>query len=170
MSTSQPSLLFDPSKTDKISIGTLGYARARNRHRAYDLIVREFKKSSLSQSDLAKRIGRGTDVVCRLLSRPGNWELDTFSDLLFGICGSLAIFSSSRPMYRVTATTTTTQKQSFVQFSNSHGSQVIQSHPTIIRSTKEDEEPKAGTVQFVKKESIAGTDAFGDVAVYAAAA
>jgi hypothetical protein len=165
MSTSRSSLLFDPSKADKIPLGTMGYVRARNRHRAYDLIIREFKKSRLSQADLAKRIGRGADVVCRLLSRPGNWELDTFSDLLFGTCGSLANFSSSRPMYHAITTSTQHQKQRFQQFSTTHDSSAIQSQETSAVSTA----PKRNTAQVVKKESSVGAQILGDV-LYAEAA
>jgi cyanate lyase len=98
MNTSPLASLFKPRASDKISLGTLGYVRARNKQRAYSLIIREFKKSGLSQADLAKRLGKGTDVICRLLSRPGNWGLDTFSDLLFGITGSLANFAATRSL------------------------------------------------------------------------
>ncbi|HEY1543184.1 MAG TPA: hypothetical protein VGG01_12305 [Xanthobacteraceae bacterium] len=98
MSTSAFTTLFKATGSDKISLGTLGYIRARNRQRAYSLIVGLFKKSGLTQVELAKRLGRGTDVISRLLSRPGNWELDTFSDLLFGISGSLASFGAPQPL------------------------------------------------------------------------
>jgi hypothetical protein len=83
MSTSQTTVLCKPEGSNKISIGTLGYIRARNRLRAYNLVIREFKKSGLTQADLARRLGKAPEIVSRLLSRPRNWELDTFSDLLF---------------------------------------------------------------------------------------
>ena len=94
MSTSRTSVLSKPTGSDKISVGTLGYVRARNRQRAYDLVVRELKKSGITQAELARRLGKGQDAVSRLLSRPGNWELDTLSDLLFAISGSVPRFSA----------------------------------------------------------------------------
>jgi len=90
-------VLSKPIGSDKISVGTLGYVRARNRQRAYDLVVRELKKSGITQAELARRLGKGQDAVSRLLSRPGNWELDTLSDLLFAISGSVPRFSADDP-------------------------------------------------------------------------
>jgi hypothetical protein len=98
MSTSRTSALSKPTGSDKISVGTLGYVRARNRQRAYDLVVRELKKSGITQAELARRLGKGQDAVSRLLSRPGNWELDTLSDLLFAISGSVPRFSADDPL------------------------------------------------------------------------
>ena len=97
MTTSRTSVLSKPIGSDKISVGTLGYVRARNRQRAYDLVVRELKKSGITQAELARRLGKGQDAVSRLLSRPGNWELDTLSDLLFAISGSVPCFSADDP-------------------------------------------------------------------------
>jgi hypothetical protein len=97
MTTSRTSALSKPTGSDKISVGTLGYVRARNRQRAYDLVVRELKKSGITQAELARRLGKGQDAVSRLLSRPGNWELDTLSDLLFAISGSVPRFSADDP-------------------------------------------------------------------------
>src|SRR5262245_32698491 len=97
MSTSRTSALSKPTGSDKISVGTLGYVRARNRQRAYDLVVRELKKSGITQAELARRLGKGQDAVSRLLSRPGNWELDTLSDLLSAISGSRPCVSADDP-------------------------------------------------------------------------
>jgi hypothetical protein len=79
-------------------MGTLGYIRARIRQRAYDLVIRELKNSRITQADLARRLGKGQDVISRLLSRPRNWELDTFSDLLFGISGAVPTFAAEHPL------------------------------------------------------------------------
>jgi hypothetical protein len=87
--TSQTTGLSKPTDANKIANATLKYVNARNRQRAYDLVVKEFKSSGLTQAALAKRLGKGTDVICRLLARPGNWGLDTFSELLFGISGAV---------------------------------------------------------------------------------
>src|SRR3954453_18486799 len=98
MSTSQTTALFDPTSTEKISLGTLGYVRARSRQGAYNLVIREFKKSGITQADLARRIGKAAEVVSRLLGRPSNWELDTFTDLMFGICGAVPKYDGQSPV------------------------------------------------------------------------
>lgn len=115
MSTLPTAAPFDPNSTDKLSIGTLGYIRARNKNAFYNLVVGEFKKSGLTQAQLAKRIGRTADVVCRLLGRPSNMEIDTASDLLFGICGATLKLGVQHPRTAtvahspsITATQTTT--------------------------------------------------------------
>jgi hypothetical protein len=81
------SMLSKPTGNDPIPIGTLGYFSARHRHRVHSLVLREFKKSKLSQADLARRLRKSPDVICRLLGAPGNWTLDTVSNLLFAIGG-----------------------------------------------------------------------------------
>jgi hypothetical protein len=85
---------------DKISIGTLGYIRARNRQRQYDLVIKEFKRSGITQADLGRRLGKSPEVISRLLARPTNWEADTFADLLFGISGAVAQYQAERPLQR----------------------------------------------------------------------
>jgi hypothetical protein len=81
--------LSKPTTDNKISIGTLAYINARNRQRAYDLVIKEFKASGITQATLASRMGKTPDVISRLLSRPQNWESDTFSSLIFAICGGI---------------------------------------------------------------------------------
>jgi hypothetical protein len=98
MTTSATIGLSKPTRSDKISLGTLGYVRARNRQRAYDLVVRELKKSGITQAELARRMGKAPEVVSRLLSRPRNWELDTFADLLFAISGAVPTFGAGHPL------------------------------------------------------------------------
>lgn len=100
ISTTMPTRLSNPKGSDRVPVGTLGYFQARNKRRAYTLVMREFKKSKLSQADLARRLGKGTDVVCRLLSGPANWTLDTISDLLFAISGATPDFNIEHPLSR----------------------------------------------------------------------
>jgi hypothetical protein len=87
--------LSKPQGDEKISEGTLGYITARIRQRAYDLVVREFKKSGITQATLARRWGKAPEVVSRFLARPGNWELDTFTEALFVINGAIPSFSTT---------------------------------------------------------------------------
>lgn len=98
MTTSRTTGLSEPMGNAKISLGTLGYVRARNRQRVYDLVIREFKKSGLTQAELARRLGKAPEVVSRLLSRPGNWELDTLSDVLFAISGAVPTYRVGYPL------------------------------------------------------------------------
>jgi hypothetical protein len=90
MNTSQTTIgLFKPTADKKIPLGTFAYINARNRQRAYDIVIREFEASGITQVTLADRMGKSPEVVCRLLSRPQNWESDTFSSLLFAISGAV---------------------------------------------------------------------------------
>lgn len=89
MNTYPTTTLSKPTDSEPVPIGTFGYLRSRNKHRLYSLVIREFKKSGLSQADLARRLGKKPDVVCRWLATPGNWQIDTVSDLLFAISGAV---------------------------------------------------------------------------------
>lgn len=108
MSTSVTS---GPSNAIKISLGTFGYVRARNKQRIYNIIIREFKKSGLRNIDLAKRLGKAPEVVHRLLSRPQNWEADTISDLVFAICGGTLKFSVDRPTENAASVTSIEERR-----------------------------------------------------------
>jgi predicted polyphosphate/ATP-dependent NAD kinase len=58
----------------------------------HELIVGKFyQQESMTQRDLANRIGKTPDVVNRLLGAPGNWTLDTVSDLLIAMAAVPAI-------------------------------------------------------------------------------
>jgi hypothetical protein len=83
-----------PKNDDKISVGTLGYINVRIRQRAYDLVIREFKRAGISQATLARRWGKAPEIVSRFLARPGNWELNTLSEALFAISGAILSFET----------------------------------------------------------------------------
>jgi hypothetical protein len=57
----------------------------------------EFQNSGLSQADLARRLGKRPEIISRLLGAPGNWGLDTVSDLLFAISGAEPDYAVSYP-------------------------------------------------------------------------
>src|SRR4051812_21699790 len=103
--------LSEPKGSDRVPEGAFGYFRSRNKHRIFSLVIREFKRRGLSQADLARRLGKGTDIVCRWLGSPGNWTLDTLSDLLFAISGAEVRYGLAYPLANAetvrTATTTT---------------------------------------------------------------
>jgi hypothetical protein len=99
MNTSQNTTsLSKPINDDPIPTGTLGYFRTRNKRRAYSLVMNEFEKSGVSQATLARRLRKKPEVVCRLLSGPGNWGLDTHSDLMFAIRGGVPTYGVDYPL------------------------------------------------------------------------
>ena len=84
--------LSEVLKGDKIPLGTLSYFRERFRDRLYDLVMEEFLKrgmeSGLTRADVARRIGRRPEQVTRWFGAPGNWTLETVSDLLLAVANS----------------------------------------------------------------------------------
>ena len=98
MTYSQTTTLCSPTGSQKVPVSTLSYFRSRNRHRLYSLVIDNFRRSDLTQADLARRLGKGPDVVCRWLASPSNWRLDTVSDLLFAISGAEADYSIRFPL------------------------------------------------------------------------
>jgi hypothetical protein len=89
MSTSRASWLTIPQGDAKVSEGIFGYLTARVRQRAYDIVIREFKRSGLNKAQLARRWGKDPALVTRFLARPGNWEIDTYTEALFAISGAV---------------------------------------------------------------------------------
>ena len=77
---------------DKIPLGTLSYFRERFRDRLYDLVMEEFLKqdaeSGLTRAEVARRIGRRPEQITRWFGAPGNWTLETVSDLLLAVAQS----------------------------------------------------------------------------------
>ena len=61
------------------------------------LLSENLKNSGITQATLASRLGKSPEVVCRLLSRPQNWESDTFSNLLFAISGGVPRYGVDYP-------------------------------------------------------------------------
>ncbi|MCY4350906.1 MAG: hypothetical protein OXC25_13765 [Thiotrichales bacterium] len=93
MNTSQKkSFLSEVLGGDKIPLGTLSYFRERFRDRLYDLVMEEFltqrAESGLTRADVARRIGRRPEQITRWFGAPGNWTLETVSDLLLAIAKS----------------------------------------------------------------------------------
>ena len=85
MSTSRTSTKPESTQAERISEPDLAYMRTRNKHRLYSMVMAEFKRSGLRQADLAKKLHKKPEVICRLLANPGNWQIDTVSDLLYAI-------------------------------------------------------------------------------------
>jgi hypothetical protein len=77
------------NKEGVIPLGDLAYFRGRLSNRIHELVLSEFaeqeRKNKTSRADLARRIGRKPEQITRWLGSPGNWTLDTISDLLLGM-------------------------------------------------------------------------------------
>jgi hypothetical protein len=92
------SALSKPSGRDRLPAGVLEYLQTRNRMRAFTVVQREFERCGITQTDLAERMGKGPDRICRLLGAPGNWTLDTVSDLLFAMSGAALTYGVDYPL------------------------------------------------------------------------
>lgn len=90
MSTYQTHFLSEIRSGEPIPEGKLAYLRERTKNRIYNYILKRFlqkeSEEGFTRADLARRIGRRPEVITRILGAPGNWTLDTVSDLLVGIC------------------------------------------------------------------------------------
>jgi len=98
MSTSQTSKLSKPEGREPISAPTLAYFRSRNRRRLHSLILQEFRDSGISQIELCGRLRKDPATVSKMLASPGNWGVDTASDLLFAIRGGQLNYSLDYPL------------------------------------------------------------------------
>ena len=54
----------------------------------FTLVRGELVKAGITKAELADRLGKGPDQINHWLATPGNWTLDTLSDLLFGTTGA----------------------------------------------------------------------------------
>lgn len=106
MTTLQTTSPSEEPETARISRGDLAFICARNQHEAHNLLLRSLKQSGMSQKELAIRTGIDQAVISRLLRRPRNMELNTFSKLLYGACGAALVFL---PAYSQTQNTTASE-------------------------------------------------------------
>ena len=93
MNTSRKkSILSEVLNYEKIPLRTLSYFRERFRDRLYDLVMEEFLKqdaeSGLTRAEVARRIGRRPEQITRWFGAPGNWTLETVSDLMLAVAQS----------------------------------------------------------------------------------
>lgn len=99
MPTSQiPSMLSEISAGLPIPLEKRAYFHARVLNNFYQYILKKFleeeRAGRLTRADLARRIERRPEIVTRLLGAPGNWTLETATDLLLGISGEELVPSS----------------------------------------------------------------------------
>ena len=102
-----PDLFEEVLHGGPIPYGKLSYFRTRFRSQLHNLILSRFhQQETLKKADLARRIHRSPAVINRLLASPGNWTLDTVSDLLIGLAAIPNIDTSDvRAMLRVNSRT-----------------------------------------------------------------
>jgi len=92
MTTSQnQSMLSELEAGLPVPLEKRAYFHARVLNAFYQFVLKKFleeeKAGRLTRAELARRIGRKPEVVSRLLGAPGNWTLETATDLLLGIKG-----------------------------------------------------------------------------------
>ena len=97
MNMPQTSFLSEVLSGSAIPPGKRVYFQERLRNRLYSMVLSEFsaraKAEGLTQASVATRIQKRPEQVNRWLASPGNWTLDTVSDLLLAIAGSELNFS-----------------------------------------------------------------------------
>jgi len=73
----------------------LAYFRVRLKRRFYNLVIKEIikqrgrasgSKRSVNNAGISRRLTKRPEQITRLLQAPGNWTLDTISDLFLAIC------------------------------------------------------------------------------------
>lgn len=97
-------MIISPSTSnysDRIPLGKLGFVRGKLRNDFHVMVLNAFAASGLTQSQLAKRLGKAPAVVNRCLGGPANWTIDTAADLLFAIKGSYFGLSEIEPTLAV---------------------------------------------------------------------
>jgi hypothetical protein len=82
-----------------LSPAARSYFRSRLRSRLYNLIMSKFRSApDLTKAELGRRVGKRPEVITRLLGAPGNWTLETVSDLLMGIAGEELMAETASPL------------------------------------------------------------------------
>ena len=93
MTTSQAtSFLSEIIEGQAIPYEKLAYFRERLKNRLYSLVLAEFlrqQEDGLTKAELTRRIRRKPEQVSRWLGTPGNWRIETASDLLIGMGAEL---------------------------------------------------------------------------------
>jgi transcriptional regulator with XRE-family HTH domain len=97
MTTSPTTTNNDVERSERISRGELAYVTSRNQHTAHNVLLRAVKDSGKTQKDLARLTGMDEATVSRLLRRPSNFEINTYSKLLYAACGAFIAIAPSYP-------------------------------------------------------------------------
>lgn len=98
MTTGPTSFLSEVLSGEVIPAGKRAYFQERLRNRLYALVLGEFAKrqaAGVTKAGVAARIQKRPEQVNRWLASPGNWTLDTVSDLLLAVSAAELDFSVS---------------------------------------------------------------------------
>jgi len=72
-----------------ISSRNIYFFRQRQKNKVFQSVIAYFAKRAelegLTKKELAKRLGKNPSQITRWFSGPGNWTLDTISDLLLAM-------------------------------------------------------------------------------------
>lgn len=99
MNTSRQTFaLSKPVGNEPIPARTFAYLQTRNRLRIFKVIQEAFEHAKITKTALAERMNKDPGQLNRMLSAPGNWTLDTVSDLLFAINGGVPDYSVAHPL------------------------------------------------------------------------
>lgn len=82
------------SDASNLSKKQVGYYRFRLRNKIHQLVIEQYLKleaGGLTKAEIARRIKKRPEQVTRLLGAPGNWTIDTVSDLLLAMGSELAL-------------------------------------------------------------------------------
>jgi hypothetical protein len=94
-----PSMLSELASGEPIPLEKRAYFHARVLNNFHQYVLNKYLEEEeagrLNKAELGRRIGKSAPVVSRLLGAPGNWGLETTTDLLLGICAEELQPSSS---------------------------------------------------------------------------
>lgn len=85
MTMSPTTFLSEVLGSDPIAAGKVAYFRGRLSNELHQAVLNRFmqleRESGFSRADLGRRIGRKPEQITRWLGSPGNWTLETLSDM-----------------------------------------------------------------------------------------
>lgn len=96
--TAVASALATPN-SERLPAGILAYLSARNRGAVFDYVhqkLREAEGHGMTRKELANRIRKSPTRLSHILGSPGNWTIDTVSELLIGIAGEELVPTSRK--------------------------------------------------------------------------
>lgn len=79
--------LCKPVSGERIPEYSLAYMNERHRNNVHSFILGCLRESGITQAELARRLGKKPELISRKIGSPGNWTLDSVSELLFAING-----------------------------------------------------------------------------------
>ena len=100
MTTSQPTpFLSEIIEGARIPEEKLAYFRSRLKNRLHAMVLFQFvsleRDRNFTKAELARRLGKKPEQITRWLGAPGNWTIDTISDLLLGMGHEPRLVASS---------------------------------------------------------------------------